>query len=53
LLALLVFPSLRATLIAENLFLRRQRALFQERKTKRPRTTNPPWLAMMALAPFF
>ena len=50
-LRLLISP--RATLIAENLFLRKQLALFKERKAK-PRTASPATrLAMIALARFF
>ena len=45
--------STRASLLAENLFLRRQLALFQERKTKPRRTTPSTRLAMLALARFF
>ena len=43
----------RAALIAENLFLRKQLAMFQERNT-RPRRAKPAErLALLALAPFF
>jgi putative transposase len=45
--------STRASLAAENLFLRRQLALFQERKLKPRRTTPSTRLAMIALARFF
>jgi putative transposase len=48
---LLVFP--RAALIAENPFLRKQLALFQERKAKSHRTTAATRLAMLALARCF
>jgi hypothetical protein len=44
--------STRAALVAENLFLRKQLALFQERKTKPPKIT-PARLALIALARFF
>ena len=43
----------RATLIAENLFLRRQLALFAERKVRPRRTTASFRLGMIALARFF
>jgi putative transposase len=39
--------------VAENLFLRKQIALFQERKTRPRRTTTSFRLAMVALAKFF
>jgi putative transposase len=45
--------STRAALVAENLFLRRQLALFQERKTKPQRITRSSRLVMIALARFF
>jgi putative transposase len=48
-----LFFSSRAALIAENLFLRRQLALFHERKAKPHRTTASFRLAMVALAKFF
>jgi putative transposase len=48
-----LFLSSRVALIAENLFLRRQLALFQERKVKPRRTTASFRLAMVALAKFF
>ena len=48
-----LFLSSRAALIAENLFLRKQLALFQERKVKPRRTTASFRLAMVALARFF
>jgi len=51
LLRLLVFP--RAALIAENLFLRKQLALFKERKVKPRRITKTARLAMIAMARFF
>jgi putative transposase len=48
-----LFFMSRAALVAENLFLRRQLALFRERKVK-PRQTTPVYrLAMVALARFF
>jgi hypothetical protein len=48
-----LFTSARIALIAENLFLRKQLALFQERHAK-PRWTTPSLrLAMVALARFF
>jgi putative transposase len=43
----------RAALVAENLFLRRQLALFQERKATPKRTTRTFRFAMVALARFF
>jgi putative transposase len=43
----------RAALIAENLFLRKQLALFHERKVKPRRITGSFRLAMVALAKFF
>ena len=43
----------RAALIAENLFLRKQLALFQERNVRPRRTTTRIRLAMLALARFF
>jgi transposase InsO family protein len=43
----------RSALIAENLFLRKQLALFQERNIKPRRATLPARLAMIALARFF
>jgi putative transposase len=43
----------RVALIAETLYLRKQLALFQERKAKRRRTTPAIRLAMVALARFF
>jgi putative transposase len=45
--------STRVALIAENLFLRKQLALFQERQAKRRRTAASLRLAMVALAKFF
>ena len=45
--------STRAALIAENLFLRKQLALFRERKVKPRPTTAMARLAMIALAQFF
>jgi putative transposase len=48
-----LFFSSRATLLAEIVFLRKQLALFQERKAKPRRTTPTFRLAMMALARFF
>jgi hypothetical protein len=46
-----LFFSCRVALVAE--FLRKQLALFQERKTTRHRTTASFRLAMVALAKFF
>jgi hypothetical protein len=43
----------RAQIIAENLFLRRQLALYQERKTRRRRPTPPAKLALVVLSRFF
>jgi len=43
----------RAEIIAENLFLRRQLALYQERKTRRRRPTPPAKLALVVLSRFF
>ena len=43
----------RAALLAENLFLRKQLALFQERRAKAHRTTRGFRLAMVTLARFF
>ena len=43
----------RAEIIAENLFLRRQLALYQERKVRRRRPTPAAKLAMIALSRFF
>ena len=48
-----LFFSSRAALIAENLFLRKQLALFAERKVKPRQTTRSIRLAMIALARFF
>lgn len=48
----LLFSS-RVRLVAENLFLRRQLALFQEREVKPGRTTASFRLAMVALGPLF
>ena len=48
-----LFFSSRAALIAENLFLRKQLCLFQERKAKPRRTTASFRLVMVALAKFF
>jgi putative transposase len=48
-----LFLTSRVALIAENLFLRKQLALFQERKAKPRRTTASFRLAMVALAKFF
>lgn len=48
-----LFLTSRVGLIAENLFLRRQLALFQERKAKPRRTTASLRLAMVVLAKFF
>jgi putative transposase len=48
-----LFLSSRASLIAENLFLRKQLALFQEREAKRRRTTPAIRVAMVTLARFF
>jgi hypothetical protein len=43
----------RAEIIAENLFLRRQLALYQERKARRRRPTPATKLALVALSRFF
>jgi hypothetical protein len=43
----------RAEIIAENLFLRRQLALYQERKARRRRPTRADNLALVALSRFF
>ena len=43
----------RAQIIAENLFLRRQLALYQERKTHRRRPTPAAKLALVVLGRFF
>jgi hypothetical protein len=43
----------RAALVAENLFLRRQLALFKERKAKTRRISNSARLMLLALARFF
>jgi putative transposase len=48
-----LFFCTRVALVAENLFLRKQLALFQERKTRPRRTTGSFRLAMVALAKFF
>ena len=48
-----MFLGSRVALITENRFLRRQLALFQERKAKPRRTTASFRLAMVALARFF
>jgi putative transposase len=48
-----LFFSSRPRLIAENLFLRKQLALFQERQTKPGRAPAGTRLAMIALAKFF
>jgi len=48
-----LFLSSRAALVAENLFLRKQLALFLEREAKRRRTTRAIRVAMVALARFF
>ena len=48
-----LFFSSRTALIAENLFLRKQLALFRERKAKPRSTTASFRLAMVALARFF
>jgi putative transposase len=48
-----LFFSSHVALMAENLFLRKQLALFQERKAKPRRTTASFRLAMVALAKFF
>jgi putative transposase len=48
-----LFFSSRAALVAENLFLRKQLALFQEHQAKPRRTTATIRLAMVALARFF
>ena len=51
LLRLLISP--RAALIAENLFLRKQLALFRERKVRPRRIPHATRLAMLALGKFF
>ena len=43
----------RAQIVAENLFLRRQLALYQERKTRRGRPTPAAKLALVVLSRFF
>ena len=43
----------RAAVIAENLFLRRQLALYRERKTRRSRPTPAAKFALVALSRFF
>ncbi len=48
-----LFLTSRVALIAENLFLRKQLAWFQEREVKPRRTTASFRLAMVALAKFF
>ena len=48
-----MFITSRAALMAENLFLRKQLALFQEREVKPRRTTASFRLAMVAIAKFF
>jgi putative transposase len=48
-----LFLSSRAALVAENLFLRKQLALFQERKAEARRTTPMIRAGMVALARFF
>jgi NAD(P)-dependent dehydrogenase (short-subunit alcohol dehydrogenase family) len=48
-----LFVSTRIALIAENLFLRKQLALFKERQAKPRRTAASFRLAMVALANFF
>ena len=48
-----LFVSSRTDLLAENLFLRKQLALFQKRKAKPRRATRTTRLAMLALARFF
>jgi hypothetical protein len=48
-----LFLSSHVAVVAENLFLRKQLALFQERKTRPRRTTALFRLAMVALAKFF
>ena len=48
-----LFLTSRVALIVENLFLRKQLALFQERKAKPRRTTASFRLRMVALARFF
>jgi hypothetical protein len=45
--------STRAALLAENLFLRRQLALFQERKIRPRRITAAGRIMLLALARFF
>jgi len=48
-----MFLLSRTALAAENLFLRRQLALFQERKAKPRRVTATGRLVLIALAQFF
>jgi hypothetical protein len=48
-----LFVCARIALVAENLFLRKQLALFQERKIKPRRTTASFRLAMVTLGKFF
>ena len=48
----LLFRS-RAAILAENLFLRRQLALYRERKTRRSRPTPANKFALVALSRFF
>jgi hypothetical protein len=48
-----LFFSTRAALLAENLFLRRQLALFQERKAKPHRISAAGRVKLLALAQFF
>jgi transposase InsO family protein len=48
-----LFLTSHAALIAENLFLRKQLALFQEREVKPRRTTPVSRLALLALGRFF
>jgi hypothetical protein len=48
-----LFLTSRVALIAENLFLRKQLALFHEREVRPRRTTASFRLAMVALAKFF
>jgi hypothetical protein len=45
--------SARAALIAENLFLRKQLALFEKRAVRLQRTTIAPRMKLLILARFF
>ena len=50
---MLVLLRLRADILAENLFLRRQLARYQERKARRGRPTPAAKLALVLLSRFF